>query len=258
MQQKNYYKILGVNENAGEAEIKAAYRSLAKKYHPDKNPGKKDAEARFKEINEAYEVLSDPEKRKRYDELRRYSAMGAGHEGMSYEEFIRRFGGHWRTEGGDREEFTWGFGASSLDDLFSMLFGSATARSRTSQRPRAQRYEFRFANEQPEESGEPVPTADPFFKRKGLDAYVDIEINIAQAMLGSKIRVRTPSGKCVVVKIPAGTQPNAVLRVRGMGYREHGRTGDLYIRTHLELPQKLTDEQAEYIRKLASSLGLKY
>src|SRR5512141_3230365 len=69
MEYKDYYRILGVAKNASEKEIKAAFRKLARKHHPDVNPGKKEAEARFKEINEAYEVLGDPEKRKRYDEL---------------------------------------------------------------------------------------------------------------------------------------------------------------------------------------------
>jgi curved DNA-binding protein CbpA len=103
MKQKNYYDILGVPETAVVDEIKAAYRKLAKECHPDRNPGDAAAEARFKDISEAYEVLSDAGKRKKYDELRRYSSSAKPGE-MSFDDFIRRFGGE-RT--GDEREFTW-------------------------------------------------------------------------------------------------------------------------------------------------------
>ncbi len=261
MYQKNYYKILGVSENASADEIKAAYRKLAKEYHPDKNPGDKTAESRFKDISEAYEVLRDPEKRRKYDELRRLNTQGFGKtRTMSYEEFMRQFGGE--RVGSEDSYFNWGFGNSPLEDIFSNLFGGFSSRSRSratgrraTGRPTQQAYEFRFG---PELDEEPVPTADPFFKRKGLDAYVDIPINIAQAMLGSKMRVRTPSGSRINVRIPAGTQPEAVLRVRGMGFSQGGRSGDLYIKTHVIIPTNLTGEQKELVKKLATSLKMKY
>jgi len=255
MKHKNYYEILGVSEHATPDEIKSAYRSLAKQFHPDRNPGKKDAEAKFKEVSEAYEVVGDPDKRKRYDELRHYSTTGGGNEGMSYEEFMRRFGGDYRSRQ-DPDEFTWGFSVSNLDDLFSSLFGREKSSKRPAARSRKQSYEYRFAPET-EVPAEPHPTADPFFKRKGADAYVDVNINLAQALLGSKIRVRTPSGRNVHVRIPAGTQPGAVLRIRGMGFEE-ASTGDLYIRTHLTLPEKLDPDQEELVRQLALKTGMRY
>ena len=108
------------------------------------------------------------------------------------------------------------------------------------------------------ESGEPRATDDPFFKRKGNDAYVDVTVNLAQALLGSKMRVRTPTGQSVVVRIPAGIKPEAVLRVRGMGYASGPGSGDLYIRTHLSLPEHLSAEQHDLVKNLAKSLGMKY
>jgi DnaJ-class molecular chaperone len=267
MKQKNYYETLGVLETASASEMKAAYRKLAKKYHPDKNPGDASAEARFKDLSEAYEVISDPEKRKRYDELRRISTRGPAEDAMSYEEFIRRFGGQERNTASAQDEFNWGFDGSSLDDIFSTLFGGRPQsgrrqqprqqQARTSRRPAPRAFDPRFADES-EGSTDPHPTEDPFFMRKGRDAYVDITLNIAQATLGSTIRVRTPSGKFVHVKVPAGTQPETVLRVKGMGFSDGPGPGELYIRTHLRIPKSLTSAQEQLLRDLASSLNLRY
>ncbi|MCB2203292.1 DnaJ domain-containing protein [bacterium] len=271
MEQKNYYQILGVSENASADDIKKAYRKLAKENHPDTHPGDEGAEARFKEIGEAYDVLKDPAKRKKYDELRRYS-MGGGQGSMSYEDFMSRFGGQ---RSGTNEEFTWGFGGGSLDDIFSSLFGGGARSSRRTRRnPGGFHFDFSGGGRPGTRSGathgaphgtphgaqprEPQATSDPFFKRKGNDAYVDIPVNLAQAMLGSTIRVRTPQGKKVNVKIPAGGPPESVLRLRGMGYAASGTTGDLYIRSHLSLPSSLSDAQREEAAEMFRRWGMKF
>ncbi|MBE0645783.1 MAG: J domain-containing protein [Bacteroidetes bacterium] len=256
MNQKNYYEILQVAESATEAEIKQAYRKLAKEYHPDRHPDDISAESKFKEIGEAYEVLKDTEKRRKYDELRRYGAGQPPPGNMSYEDFINRFGGY-RGRGGEQEEFTWGFGGG-LDDIFSQLFGGAGNRSRRpSQRSRSYHFDFGGAKSN-SEAMHPEATHDAFFKRKGDDAYVDIPINLGQALLGSTIRVRTPQGKRVNVKIVPGTQPEAVLRVRGMGFNDRGQGGDLYIRTHLTIPVNLTEEQKTKAAALLRELGMRF
>ena len=254
MQQKDYYKALGVSEQASEAEIKKAYRSLAKEYHPDRRPGDAQAEARFKEISEAYEVLGDAAKKRKYDELRRYSS-GQSRGAMSWEDFMHRFGGQ-RTS--SSEEFNWGFGGDSLEDVFSSLFGGSQRKSRRTAQGRGGGFNFDFKARAKAPPAEPQPTGDPFFKRKGSDAYIDITINLAQALLGSTIRVRTPQGKKVQVKVPAGTQPGAVLRVRGRGFYGQGLAGDLYIRTHLEIPEHLNNEQKEELATLFASWGMKH
>ncbi len=251
MQQKDYYSILGVAEKASEQEIKQAYRTLAKRWHPDKNPDDAAAESKFKEVSEAYEVLGDTEKRRRYDELRKYGSGGAPGS-MSWEDFSSRFGG-FRTE--NAREFTWGFDGGNLNDIFADLFGGKRERRTRTQRPQ-QRPFTQQRNQATDDS--PQPTSDPFFKRKGRDAYVDITLNIAQALLGSTIRVRTPGGKKVNVRIQPGTQPEAVLRLRGLGYETQAGAGDLFIQTHVAIPTGLTEEQQEKVREMAEALGLKH
>lgn len=260
MQGKDYYQILGVGENATPDEIKKAYRKIAKENHPDKNPGDKAAEERFKAATEAYDTLSDPEKRKKYDQLRRLGGFGGGFGfggGGSrgggatsgrpfqeeYEEFMRQYGTQSQRErygGSTGTGGTAGFGG--LDDLLGNLFGGSR----------------RSAASTTTAKDEPQPTEDPFFKRKGNDAYVDLNVNIAQAMLGSKVRVRTPSEKRVTVQIPPGTDSGKMLRVSGMGYGSMAGTGDLYIRLHVKTPKNLTEEQQEAVRMMAEKLGLKW
>ena len=258
MKQKNYYEILGVNENASEDEIKKSFRKLAKQHHPDKNAGKSSSEAKFKEISEAYETLGDTDKRRKYDELRKYGAGGASDAtgSMSYEDFMNRFGGQ-RSQRNPQDEFTWGFGGS-LDDIFASLFEGRGARpQQRASSSSAPRFTSQTAA-QVQESSEPQTTSDPFFKRKGLDAFVDIPLNLGQVLLGSTIRVRTPQGNRVNMKIPAGTQPEAVFRLKGQGYQSGGRTGDQFVRTHLVLPEKLTAEQKQQAKELAEKWELKY
>jgi len=122
---RDYYDVLGVRRNASQEEIKRTYRKLARKYHPDVNPGDKEAEAKFKEINEAYEVLSDPEKRRRYDQFG-HQAFGAGFEGARVEPGFD-FGGFDFSQFG-REGF------EGLGDLFADFFGQARGRARAAQR----------------------------------------------------------------------------------------------------------------------------
>jgi molecular chaperone DnaJ len=254
MQQKDFYKVLGVSEQASESDIKQAFRTLAKEYHPDKKPGDAASEAKFKEISEAYEILHDTEKRRKYDELRRYSS-GHNRGSMSYEDFMSRFGGQ---ASGKSEEYTWGFGGDSMEDIFSTLFGGRKRRPRRGAQQQGGASHFDFTGSQKNRESEQRVAEDPFFKRKGNDAYVDIPINLAQALLGSTIRVRTPQGKKVHVKIPAGTKAEAVLRLRGMGFYERGPAGDLYIRTHLKLPEELSDEQRQEIERVLGGWGMKH
>ena len=247
---KDYYQALGVSENASEEEIKKAYREIAKKNHPDRNPGNKAAEERFKEASQAYDTLADKTKRAKYDRLRKMGAGGLGSmggatgdaAGIDYEEFMRRYGGANQAGRGQRTKP----GDFSFEDLFGNLFGGrARGGGAASQASSAT-------------ATEPQPTDDPFFKRLGNDAYVDLKINLAQALLGSKVAVRTPLGKRVTLRLKPGLDVEKALRVPGMGYDSGVGRGDLYVRLHLTLPKNMTPEQTEAARALAASLGLKY
>ena len=122
MEFRDYYKVLGVDRKASEAEIKSAYRKLARKFHPDVNPNNKEAEAKFKELNEAYQVISDPEKRKKYDEL------GADWEhGVSQEEMMRRYARQQSAAGAGGGAGA-DFGGGDFSDFFSQFFGGGGAR----------------------------------------------------------------------------------------------------------------------------------
>jgi curved DNA-binding protein len=219
VQYKDYYETLGVARIASDAEIKKAFRQLARKYHPDVAKDKKQAEERFKEINEAYEVLGDPAKRKKYDELGANWKSGAefrpppGWGGQPGQPFQGRRGAGQGTEGFDFE-----FGGTGFSDFFEQLFGAANAR----------RGGFSgYGNHAEEEVAE-----------RGRDVEGDIMVTLEEAARGSvrSVSVRHASKtETHQVKIPAGVTEGQRLRISGRG--EHGsgggEAGDLYLRVRL-------------------------
>ena len=362
MAAKDFYQVLGVNEQATPEAIKKAYRRLAKQYHPDANPNNPQAAETFKQISEAHGVLSDPEKRKKYDTMRRLGA---------FEPSARRSGGGpggAPRGGGFAETFDFGdFGSMGLGDIFSSIFGRGKR-----EEPRGESIEteleipFRtaalggkvpvtltlneacatcsgsgaapgatlsacpeckgrgtisfgqggFAVNRPcpmcrgrgkvasqkcatcggvgETRGErrvmiTVPAGtesglkirikgqgsagrngtppgdllvtfqvqpDRFFRREGLDVVCDVTINLAQAVIGTRLRVRTLDGKKVVLKMPPGTQPGRKFRIRGEGIAKGERRGDQYVNVQVTLPEQLSPEQAELFKKFTDAAGM--
>jgi len=228
MEFKDYYSTLGVAKTATEKEIKQAYRKLARKHHPDVNPGDKAAEARFKEINEAYEVLGDPAKRKKYDELganwRMYEQAGAG----AGPGFGGQPGGGWNVNfggqpggGGFRtmteEEMREMFGdADPFSDFFHTFFGGAMGGDERSPGGRAGRTRA----------------------RQGRDVEQELQLGLEDAYRGATRRLSIQHdghARTVDVRIPAGVGDGSRVRISGEG--EHGaggaRSGDLYLRIRI-------------------------
>jgi curved DNA-binding protein len=205
MEYKDYYKTLGVDRNADDKEIKKAYRRLARQYHPDVNPGDKAAEARFKEINEANEVLSDPEKRRKYDALgqqyQSWQQTGGQSGGFDWSEWVgaqaRDAGGAGRVEYGDL------FGSAGFSDFFEAIFGGVSAGARGAGRAPA----------------------------RGRDLEHEVEITLEDAFSGAQLVIEI-NGRKLEVKIPAGVRTGSRVRVSGEGLpgAGSGARGDLYLR----------------------------
>jgi len=217
MASKDYYEMLGVSKTASDEEIKRAYRKLAMKYHPDRNQNKKEAEERFKELNEAYAVLSDKEKRKQYDTF--------GKEG-----FHQRF---------SQEDIFRGF---DFEDIFSSLFGGRGRRESRS----AGRGGFDFGDvfSRAYQGGGRAP-------QKGEDALYELPLTLEEAAFGGEKRISIPkNGKVeeINVKIPAGIPSGKKLRVAGKGMegRSGGPAGDLYLQISVR-PHPVFDREGDDI-----------
>jgi DnaJ-class molecular chaperone len=220
MEYQDYYAILGIPKTATEKEIRSAYRKLARKYHPDVNPNNKDAEDQFKAINEAYEVLSDPEKRKRYDELgarwkeyeqwqRVQQAAGSPGQPSDWGWFGTEAPGGTRYEyrTSDPEDLRDLFGEEDpFSDFFETFFGGASRTSRRAPRPRA-----------------------------GMDLEQPVEVTLDEAYRGTtrRVAIQTPSSQTptLEVKIPPGEDNGSRVRVAGQGApgQAGGPPGDLYL-----------------------------
>ena len=190
----DYYKILGISKNATEKDIKKAYRKLARKYHPDLNPNDKVAEKRFKEINEANEVLSNPENRKKYDEYGKDWEHAEAFEKAKQQQGQRTYQSSRDFSGGD-------FSGSDFSDFFESMFGGASSRSR--------RQSVKF---------------------RGQDFNAELQLDLKDVYTTHK-RTLTVNGKNIRITIPAGIENGQVIKIKGHGGKgvNGGPNGDLFI-----------------------------
>lgn len=224
MDYKDYYKILGVSKNATEKEIKSAYRKLARKYHPDVNQDNKNAEDRFKEINEAYEVLGDAQNRTKYDQLganwKQWQQVGGNANNFDWSQWFGNGAPGAGSAGGPRVNVRYGNpedlgdlfggGGGGFSDFFTSIFGGMGGGSST--RRRATTREFNPA----------APS--------NMDIEHDLEISLAEAYHGTN-RIINKDGRRLQVKIPKGAKTGTKVRVRGEGNRNYGgQSGDLYLK----------------------------
>lgn len=244
----DYYRALGVTEEATPDDIKRAYRALAKMFHPDTTGGDpevvaKAKETRFKQISAAYEVLSDSEKRGTYDQLRQMHGHGRGSSGGAAGKADSPF---------------------DLGDLFSQFMGSdvSTPASRSSRAG----YRRREARSTPagvhRAAGQPlevlVEASDgSHLSVDGLDLHSDVRVAFWRAILGTMAQVATIDG-IAEIKIPPGTSSGRKLRLRGKGMIDAvggGERGDHYVTVHLDVPDELDDETRAQIAKLGERLA---
>ncbi len=295
------YKDLGVSRGASQEEIKKAYRKLAAQYHPDRNPGNKGAEDRFKAVNRANQVLGDASKRALYDEFGEV-ALREGFDADAARAYSRArsgFGGRAGGGGFSFEDILGGGGNGGIGDIFGEMFRGG---------PRSARRPTKGADITSEVSvdlisairgtqivvdgngsgqiqvrippgagdGDKVRVAGhglpgqmggaagdliitvrvephPCFEREGLDLKLDLPLTPGEAFEGAKVTVPTPEGD-VTLKVPKGTQSGQVTRLRGKGVQRKGKTGDLYVRFLVRMPQTPSKAVAKAIAELDAAL----
>ncbi len=286
----DYYEILGVSRTASDKEIKSAFRKLARKHHPDVNQGDKEAEARFKEVTEAHDVLSDPEKRTLYDRFgpawQQAQAAGGGAPGAAPGGPRGPGGPNVRYERIDIDDL-FGEGGAGLGDIFGSVFGErgrrrSTARqerplevegtlrvtlkealtgtAHTMELPGGRKIEVTVPAGVAEGTVLRVPglrarvsiARDPNFEIEGRNLRTSVWVPLDIALLGGETEVPTPKGGRVHLTIPAETQNGTRLRLRGLGMPDPkgGAAGDLHVEVRVRLPLPLDDRTRAWAQQL--------
>ena len=284
--EKDFYKVLGIDKQAGADEIKKRYRALARELHPDKNKGDAAKEEKFKGISEAYEILSDTKKRAEYDEARALFERGGFRSPMS--------GGG---QGGDFNDI---FGGGNPQDIFANLFGGGRRGPRKGQDLQTEasitfresitgtNLDLRLSTDRGATqnitarvpagvsdgakirvkgkgaAGEAGPgdlfimlhvKAHAIFGRKGENLTITLPVTFTEAALGADIKVPTMSGDDVTVRIAPGTSNGRTLRVKGRGITKGTTTGDLLVTVEVQVPQRVDGKALDALREFAQEMA---
>jgi molecular chaperone DnaJ len=284
--EKDFYKILGIAKDASEADIKKVYRKLARQYHPDSNPGDAKAEAKFKEISEAFSVLSDKEQRKEYDAVRamgggaRFTAGGPGAQGGGFEDvFSNLFGGGRGFPGGFGGGFDFGptpgadLTARTSIDFIDSIKGATIKLSLQGMEPLnvkipagvldGQKIKLRGKGRPSPNGG---PSGDlivtvrvkphPVFIRDGANLRVTVPVTFTEAALGATIQVPTLGGEPVKLKIQPGTPNGRVLRIQGRGVQAGNSMGDLLATVEVAVPSELSEKAKKALQDFQEVMPL--
>lgn len=285
----DYYKVLGVDKNASDEAIKKTYRKLARKLHPDVNPNDKDAHHKFQQVNEANEVLSDPEKRKKYDQY--------GKDWQHADQFEQQRQSQRRPAGfGGGQQFS-DNNDGDFSNFFESMFGGSGRSRQTKFRGQDYNAELKLSLMEAMETHQQTLTVNgknvritipagiengqmiklrgygapgvnggpagdllitfsiaphPVFKRDGNDLFTTASIDLYTALLGGETTIETLNGK-VKMKVNAETQYGTKIRLKGKGfplYKKEGENGDLYVTYQITLPVKLSEKQIELFTEL--------
>jgi curved DNA-binding protein len=290
MEYKDYYKILGIAKTASAEEIKKAYRTLAVKYHPDKNPDDKTSGAKFKEINEANSVLGDPEKRKKYDELgenwdsyqqpgqgftsqKNNTGSGGQFDESDFSDFFENIFGSRFTGGGQRQQAA----RKGQDYNAEMQLSLEEAYLGTTRQLELDKQKLQIKIKPGIKEGQTLrlkgkggkgvnggPDGDlyiiahvsehPKYKRKGDDLYYDIDVDLYTALLGGQTQIKTLRSS-IKMTISKETENGKVLRLKGMGmpkYDKENESGDLYAKVNILIPKNLSTKEIELFKQLAT------
>lgn len=228
MQYRDYYQTLNVSKNASQDQIKKAYRKLAREYHPDVNPDDPNAEEKFKDINEAYQVLSDEDKRKKYDQFgsqwKQYQQAGGRAEDFDWSQWAAggaRGGTQYRTVSQEEFEQMFGGGLGGFSDFFETLFGG-TAGARTTRRSTS-----RDARQN---------------LRRGGDIEHTVDISLEEAFHGTTRLLTFEDGRRIEASIPSGVKTGSKIRLSGQGGDGAAGSGDLYLKIKVQPHSKFRRE----------------
>ncbi|MDO8270109.1 MAG: DnaJ domain-containing protein [Candidatus Levybacteria bacterium] len=277
----DYYAVLGVAKTATAEELKKAYRKLAVQYHPDKNKSK-EAEEKFKEINQAYEVLGNEQKRKQYDQFgaAAFENGGRGAGGGPFGGFGGQQGPFNYTYTTNGQGYDFG-GFSDPFDIFEQFFGGGGSPFGRRKPAYSLRIDFleaikgttKTVSLDGKKKDIKVPagvnegsriqfndfdivisvSSSQKFRREGYDIVSDLKIPMTLAVLGGVEEIETVAGK-VKLKIPQGTQPGTLIRIKGKGVKHvnSANYGDHYVRVQVDIPSKLSSRQKEILEEFAS------